>query len=710
MKLLHGIIQHLTRGRGCGAESNQQLLIQSYVCVFELHVVDFPWKQLVGVEGNDEAKLDESGVDKTSSASPSPSPRQIADPVVYKLVRVQGDGRLVPATDEEVMEVEDLLEGDKSEIRIVADDRQTVGCTSNDGSSSKNPLLDGSEGLLQSENAVVDGEKLNARLEYIEEMLQKVKQEERLRLACGSPDHSSAYMIVDWQCSDQHDKLHAFDKKLQSKIPLQETVPSSTPGLIDGHINQSGSVGECSKPLDGPVESVSSASAVCTSSKPDFSKLKGEICLDNLSIRELHETFKATFGRDTTVKDKQWLKRRIAMGLTNSCDVSTSSFIFRNNKLVKKGEEESCKSVDGTFAKDSVVGAVNDSCRDSPVSHNSEMEDRQIVSGKRLENPSMEYDCGSDDLLTEQRAAKRVRKPTRRYIEELSEVESREYSGRLLSSAKNYGQDQTSPKSRVMPVRNVSSDGRAVVTRLDSLGGSGVQVPYVSRVRRSRPRKNVMSLMRFHPSGTGMAAKLVKKALGVRNSQRDNESGGEVLIARSASQHFQQPLTTAPGKDALSGTGMVELEQKVELKHTDSSGDTSDDNIVTVPTAKGGMRRKHHRAWTLGEVMKLVDGVSMYGAGRWSEIKRLAFASISYRTSVDLKDKWRNLLRASFAQTPPEKGMNSRKHASMPIPASILLRVRELAKMHAQVPPNLSSSKLASCGGRSVYETRSGYL
>ena len=69
----------------------------------------------------------------------------------------------------------------------------------------------------------------------------------------------------------------------------------------------------------------------------------------------------------------------------------------------------------------------------------------------------------------------------------------------------------------------------------------------------------------------------------------------------------------------------------------DSSGDTSDDNVATVPTAKGGTRRKHHRAWTLGEVTKLVDGVSRYGAGRWSEIKRLAFASYSYRTSVDLK-------------------------------------------------------------------------
>jgi len=46
----------------------------------------------------------------------------------------------------------------------------------------------------------------------------------------------------------------------------------------------------------------------------------------------------------------------------------------------------------------------------------------------------------------------------------------------------------------------------------------------------------------------------------------------------------------------------------------------------------------------------------------------------------------------------------------MPIPAPILLRVRELAEMQAQVPPNLSASKPAACGGRSVNETRSGYL
>lgn len=55
------------------------------------------------------------------------------------------------------------------------------------------------------------------------------------------------------------------------------------------------------------------------------------------------------------------------------------------------------------------------------------------------------------------------------------------------------------------------------------------------------------------------------------------------------------------------------------------------------PKTKRSLKRKHHRAWTLSEVLKLVDGVARFGAGKWSEIKRLSFASYSYRTSVDLK-------------------------------------------------------------------------
>ncbi|KAG2728693.1 hypothetical protein I3760_01G216600 [Carya illinoinensis] len=505
------------------------------------------------------------------------------------------------------MEVGDFLEDDKSEMHDVADTVQILGCMCDEGLSSEKTLIESSEGLLKSKNSEADACKLNARLE--------------------------------------------------------ECFPSSTFSLKDDHINQFGDTGGCPKPPDKMMESGSSAAAVCAGLNPDFSKLKGEICLDKLSIRELHEVFKATFGRETTVKDKLWLKRRISMGLTNSCDISTTMFTTKDNKLVKKGDAEGSKDVDGSFTHDPSVGTIDVNCKGSPSSHGSQSEDHQIGSGKKLRNHNVELDSGSEQLHTEQRTAKRIRKPTKRYIE-LSEVDSRDNSQRLMSSPKNAGLGQIAPRSFATPVRNVLSDGRTVVTRLDSLGGSGVHVPYVSRVRRSRPRKNVMALVYF--------AKLEKD---MHHS----------VMSRS------------------------ELGENLRTTQADSSGDNSDDNVVTVPTAKGGMRRKHHRAWTLVEVMKLVEGVSKCGAGRWSDIKRLAFASYSYRTSVDLKDKWRNLLKASFAQAPPDDVMNSRKPTSMLIPEPILERVRELAETNARVPPNLSTSK-STVGSRNSQDTTSGYL
>jgi len=325
-------------------------------------------------------------------------------------------------------------------------------------------------------------------------MLHKVKHEERLRLACRSPDHSSANMNVDSHCSKQHDKLPGIDGKLQSQIHLQETIPSMAQSLSDDRVIQSGSVGEHSKPLDEPREGGSSTSACCISSKPDFSRLKGEICLDNLSIKELHEVFKATFGRDTTVKDKQWLKRRIAMGLTNSCDVSTTTFVIKDNKLVKKGEEGSCNNVNGATSKDHpAVGVENHEVLLN--SHSSQIDEHQTTAGMRSGNNGLENNYGSEDLAAEQGAAKRIRKPTRRYIEEISEAESKESSGRLTTSAKSILIRPSASKSHDKPATNSSLDGRTVITRLDSLGGSGIQVPCVYRVRRSRPRKNVMALL-----------------------------------------------------------------------------------------------------------------------------------------------------------------------------------------------------------------------
>ncbi|XP_024453602.1 uncharacterized protein LOC7475702 isoform X4 [Populus trichocarpa] len=590
------------------------------------------------------------------------------------------------------MEVESLLIDDKCEMHIYADPGQTVGCISNEGSSSGIAQLESLEGLLQSRNKEADPDKLNARLE--------------------------------------------------------ETVPSLAPSLSESHFNQSGSFGECSHSSDKLVAGGSTLSVVTT--KPDFSKLKGEICLDNLSIKELHETFKATFGRETTVKDKQWLKRRISMGLTNSCDVSVTSFIIKDNKLVKKGNGEISNCMDGSYAEDPPIGNQ----KDLPTSLVSQLDYHQVVPEKRLENPNLDDNSGSDDHQTEQRAAKRARKPTKRYIEELSEVESKESNGRLMNLAKNSGHGLISLKSHVRLVRNVPLGGRTVVTRLDSLGGYGIQVPCVSRVRRSRPRKNFMALLKFNPSGMGMEATvkkalgdhsfppddgkesrvlkasstpehvhhqkfnpsgmgmeatLVKKALGDHSFPLDDGKESRVLKASSTPEHVHHQFIGVPEKDKqFSVMSAIGLGHNTELKCINSSRD-SDDNVVTVPTPKGGIRRKHHRAWTLSEVMKLVEGVSRYGAGRWSEIKRLAFASYSYRTSVDLKDKWRNLLKASLA--PQDNGMNSRKSTgAMPIPAPILLKVRELAEMQAQVLPNLSSTKIAGSTRKNVHEKQTGFL
>ncbi|XP_077230098.1 uncharacterized protein LOC143863296 isoform X2 [Tasmannia lanceolata] len=562
------------------------------------------------------------------------SPIQIADPVVYKLVRVEGDGRLVPATDDEVMEVEDLLADDKSEPPLVEDPGNTEGCISNDGLSCKKDAVQGSEdmpGLSQSENTEADERKLNATLEV----------------------------------SDQLGQLPISNEKHQAENSLRETAPLLSPTVQDdSNSTQLGNVEMCPEPKDEPITNGSSLSSdIGTSSIPDFSTIKGEICLDNLSIRELHETFRATFGRETTVKDKLWLKRRIAMGLTNSCDVSTTSFIIKDKTLIRKRVKEDTHSrmesitcMDGSISTGQITGAINDNCRDSPTSPTNQLEIQRCLSGDEMK-PTIEY-----DMKSEETAAKRVRKPTRRYIEELSEVEAMECSGRLIPSLKNSGHGQSSPKSRVRPVQNVGSAGPTVVTRLHSLGGSGVQVPYVSRVRRGRPRENFMALMKYHPSG--MAAKLVKKALGVRVSRQDGDKGGKMWKAKASPKRVEKPIVSetdgeeivSEGEEQATTTCTDELEQAPEPEKLDFSGHTSDENVTTVPTGKGGARRKHHQAWTLCEVTKLVEGVSRYGVGRWSEIKRLAFTSYSYRTSVDLKDKWRNLLRASFSQAPMEKG------------------------------------------------------
>lgn len=41
-------------------------------------------------------------------------------------------------------------------------------------------------------------------------------------------------------------------------------------------------------------------------------------------------------------------------------------------------------------------------------------------------------------------------------------------------------------------------------------------------------------------------------------------------------------------------------------------------------------------------------GVERCGGGKWADIKKLGFPVIAQRSAVDLKDKWRNLMRVAL--------------------------------------------------------------
>lgn len=260
------------------------------------------------------------------------------------------------------------------------------------------------------------------------------------------------------------------EEQVQSEVLLQDSVRFPSNGCS---MNKSRDVSPFSNVTGSPKEPALSTAA----SKPEFSRVAGEVCLDNLSIKALQETFRAKFGRETTCKDKQWLKRRITMGLINSCAVPTTSLAIYDNKQICGGQETSA-----AFSKDTVDEERATESKDTPSSPDCIKGHSNDFGHSPVETFADHY-SGNEDFEGEYRSAKRVRKPTRRYIEEISKTDEKQQSGESMIPSKD-------PSS----IQAVSSGGRVVVTRMVSLAGSRIQVPYVSHVRRSRPRENIMAL------------------------------------------------------------------------------------------------------------------------------------------------------------------------------------------------------------------------
>jgi len=81
-----------------------------------------------------------------------------------------------------------------------------------------------------------------------------------------------------------------------------------------------------------------------------------------------------------------------------------------------------------------------------------------------------------------------------------------------------------------------------------------------------------------------------------------------------------------------------------------NDGDNTANNVSNGNNSSNGLhrRKKHHNPWTAEETQALIEGVGICGGGKWADIKKLGLKAIERRSAVDLKDKWRNLLRVAL--------------------------------------------------------------
>ncbi|EXC22894.1 Telomere repeat-binding protein 4 [Morus notabilis] len=376
--------------------------------------------------------------------------------------------------------------------------------------------------------------------------------------------------------------------------------------------------------------------------------------LDQAAAKELDEAFKNISGHETLLIDKNWPNKNNLYGLENYAQLETSLNLMKFEEISTESEDKTIFLSIVDYCASSTI-PVTGPLNSESISGQQQMKRKRVDGCESIKTSTSDVSkiefCSDEGYRAEPLVSpKRSRKPPRRYIEESLEYESK-------SNNKKCGIGKRS-KDRILYDRYPKykwQNAEHMVYEDDSFNGGCIQVPFGLPMEREQPhpKKNKSSL------GSGVS--------------KENR-----LL--DPSERFDVAL-------------IVESQEDI----------SEDECVARSFTAKGSTRRKRHISWTTEEVVKLVDGVSQCGVGRWTEIKRLLFSSASHRTSVDLKDKWRNLLRASCTQlqikekfTYPSKLMQvdqGRKQATNFVPESILWRVRELAVIYPY--PRDSRSKVS---------------
>ncbi|XP_058004203.1 uncharacterized protein LOC110661892 isoform X3 [Hevea brasiliensis] len=388
------------------------------------------------------------------------------------------------------------------------------------------------------------------------------------------------------------------------------------------------------------ISNLSSSSETVLESARD----RDSLLLDKMTAQDLCQVFSRIFGCETSVKDKQWLKHRIAVGLQNRGELVDSLNLLESGETSKADEEKAVVLLNAALSGS--ASDLTDTLENQLISREKHVKRMRLASCNSLKSVSspvrevgfcsVNKSNTADALVTQ----KQTHWPTGICTKGLQEQNSRYHHRKCRASYKNARDEFLNVKIQKQHCQK--GIGTAQLScQEESLKGSCVQVPLDLPVQIGESTKDNHLVNDF-----------------------DNCKDNEVSVS---DEDFDRETSSA------------------------DSQISEDDSVTRRKRAR--KRKQHHRRWTPSEVMKLIEGVSKCGVGKWTHIKKLLFSSSSHRTSVNLKDKWRNLLKASNNEMQKKRKVEQGEtQLSHQLSESIWCQVRELAVIYSY--PRESKSKV----------------
>ncbi|KAM5559778.1 hypothetical protein ABKV19_021121 [Rosa sericea] len=277
---------------------------------------------------------------------------------------------------------------------------------------------------------------------------------------------------------------------------------------------------------------------------------------------------------------------------------------------------------------------------------------------------------------------KRMPKTTRRVVEDSSKRKAKDLMGSENISHLAATEDQCLKARSQNKLHHTRPMTLSSVPEEDSISDNLTLSEF--KIRIARPKKQAIRT-EFQPITSESEDEIVRVTISEKHDRRKHQpikskSDNETAITKLSKKHDRrkdQPIKSESEDETVTRRRSTRHNRR---KHEPINSE-SEDEIVRKKRSKKHDRRKHQRMWDVSEVMALIDGISEYGVGQWTRIKRLLFTSSAYRTPIDLRDKWRNLLRSSCRRK-LKKEVEEKEENDMHLPKSLIYRVRELAKKH----------------------------